>query len=67
MIGCLHSRSNLLPLPQCLKLMTLSVFGTFGVPGAIRTRGVPLRRRTLYPAEVRRLIKFYALSAEPWV
>ena len=23
MIGCLHSRSNLLPLPQCLKLMTL--------------------------------------------
>ena len=23
------------------------------VPGAIRTRGVPLRRRTLYPAEVR--------------
>ena len=43
----------------------LSVFRLFGVPGAIRTRGVPLRRRTLYPAEVRGLIKFYALSAEP--
>ena len=39
----------------------LSVFRLFGVPGAIRTRGVPLRRRTLYPTEVRRLINFYAL------
>ena len=29
------------------------------VPGAIRTRGVPLRRRTLYPTEVRRHIKFF--------
>lgn len=26
----------------------------FGVPGAIRTRGLPLRRRMLYPAELRR-------------
>ena len=30
-------------------------FGVFvGVPGAIRTRGLSLRRRTLYPAELRR-------------
>ena len=27
-----------------------------GVPGAIRTRGLSLRRRTLYPAELRRQI-----------
>ena len=26
----------------------------FGVPGAIRTRGLSLRRRTLYPAELRK-------------
>ena len=25
----------------------------FGTPGAIRTRDLPLRRRTLYPAELR--------------
>ena len=30
----------------------MPIFGSFGAPGAIRTRGVPLRRRTLYPAEV---------------
>ena len=28
--------------------------GHYGVPGAIRTRGLPLRRRMLYPAELRR-------------
>ena len=28
--------------------------GRCGVPGAIRTRGLSLRRRTLYPAELRR-------------
>ncbi len=27
----------------------------FGVPGRIRTAGLSLRRRTLYPAELRRL------------
>ena len=27
-----------------------------GVPGAIRTHGLPLRRRMLYPAELRRRI-----------
>ena len=32
--------------------------GANGVPGQVRTAGVPLRRRTLYPAEVRRHIKF---------
>lgn len=29
-----------------------------GTPGAIRTRDLPLRRRTLYPAELRAHIKF---------
>ena len=33
------------------------VFGLFGTPGAIRTRDLPLRRRMLYPAELRRLIQ----------
>ena|GEM_PF-5542516 len=28
----------------------------FGVPGAARTRGLSLRRRTLYPTELRRLV-----------
>ena len=28
----------------------------YGVPGEIRTPGLPLRRRTLYPAELRKLI-----------
>ena len=28
--------------------------GHYGVPGAIRTRGLPLRRRMLYPTELRR-------------
>ena len=33
------------------------VFGVFaGVPGGIRTHGLSLRRRTLYPAELQRLI-----------
>ena len=32
----------------------------FGVPGAIRTRGLSLRRRTLYPAELRRHICGFA-------
>ena len=31
------------------------VFGVFaGVPGGIRTHGLSLRRRTLYPAELQR-------------
>ena len=34
----------------------------FGVPGAIRTRGLSLRRRTLYPAELRRQICGFALQ-----
>ena len=28
-------------------------FGVFGAPGGIRTHGLPLRRRSLYPAELR--------------
>ncbi len=31
--------------------------GGFGVPGAIRTPGLPLRRRPLYPTELRGLIQ----------
>ena len=33
-----------------------------GIPGAIRTRDLPLRRRTLYPAELRRQITASVLS-----
>ena len=33
------------------------VYGLSGVPGATRTPGLPLRRRTLYPAELRRDIQ----------
>ena len=33
-----------------------------GVPGAIRTRGLSLRRRTLYPAELRRHETFCELD-----
>ena len=37
--------------------MKTKAFGVFcGVPARIRTGGVPLRRRTLYPAEVQRPI-----------
>ena len=33
--------------------------GRFGVPDWIRTNGVPLRRRTLYPTEVQgQIMKF---------
>ena len=32
------------------------IYEAFGLPGAIRTRGLSLRRRTLYPAELRRQI-----------
>ena len=32
------------------------VCGFSNVPGAIRTRGLSLRRRTLYPAELRRQV-----------
>ena len=39
-------------------------FRGIGVPGAIRTRGVPLRRRALYPAEVRRHIHFLCTLLE---
>ena len=43
--------------PAFVSRLLLAAFcfknGLFGDPGAIRTRDVPLRRRTLYPAEVR--------------
>ncbi len=31
-------------------------FSTFGTPGVTRTHYIPLRRRTLYPGEVRGLV-----------
>lgn len=37
-----------MPKTRCL----CGFLDVFGAPAAIRTRGVPLRRRTLYPAEV---------------
>ena len=41
-------------IPKHEKTRKLNVLGTFpGTPGAIRTRDLPLRRRTLYPAELR--------------
>ena len=42
---------------RAIKKLDFTLFSS--VPGAIRTRGVPLRRRTLYPTEVRRRIKFF--------
>ena len=33
-------------------------FILFGVSGAIRTRGLSLRRRTLYPAELRKHLHY---------
>ena len=33
-----------------------------GIPGAIRTRDLPLRRRMLYPAELRRHVLFILLT-----
>lgn len=35
-----------------------------GVPGAIRTRGLPLRRRMLYPAELRRHIYDFIIFSQ---
>ncbi len=35
---------------------SLAFIGLSGVPGAARTRGLSLRRRTLYPTELRRLV-----------
>ena len=37
--------------------------GGFGVPGAVRTPGLPLRRRPLYPAELREHL--FAFSIMP--
>ena len=36
-----------------------------GIPGAIRTRGLPLRRRMLYPAELRRHTAFVFYYPSP--
>ena len=37
-----------------LQIADCAICGGFALPGAIRTRGLSLRRRTLYPAELRR-------------
>ena len=47
-----------------LKPPKTQCFRGFGVPGAIRTRGVPLRRRALYPTEVRRHMQFLCAPLE---
>ena len=47
-----------------LKPPKTQCFRGFGVPGAIRTRGVPLRRRALYPAEVRGHMQFLCAPLE---
>ena len=39
------------------KPINIEFIGFFGVPGGIRTHDLPLRRRTLYPAELQRLIQ----------
>ena len=46
------------------KIQYFSAF--FGVPGGIRTHGLSLRRRTLYPAELQRLLKtLFNLNSPP--
>ena len=42
---------------QTKKPKNIVFMGYFGVPGGIRTHDLPLRRRTLYPAELQRLIQ----------
>ena len=40
--------------------------GLFGVPARIRTGGLPLRRRTLYPAELRKLVWIFQHFQRIW-
>ena len=56
--------SQLIPFVCKLKPSKTQCFRGFGVPGAIRTRGVPLRRRALYPTEVRRHMQFLCAPLE---
>ena len=44
---------------QTKKPKNVVFMGYFGVPGGIRTHDLPLRRRTLYPAELQRLMQFW--------
>ena len=53
--GCLVLSSNI--ITQREKSLFYKDFS--GLPGAIRTRDLSLRRRTLYPAELRRDYVFY--------
>ena len=47
------SSLGLLCFKNAIKRLENRCFRVHGAPGAIRTRGLPLRRRTLYPAELR--------------
>ena len=52
---------------QIKKPINIVFIGYFGVPGAIRTRGLSLRRRMLYPAELQRLIQLLMpLASNYW-
>ena len=43
--------------------LRVGAFGGFSAPGGIRTHGLPLRRRSLYPAELRVQARFVLVQA----
>ena len=52
------SKNRKIPIPEWRAVSSLwarnrGFFGGFGAPGGIRTHGLPLRRRSLYPTELR--------------
>ena len=52
------SKNRKIPIPEWRAVSSLwarnrGFFGVFGAPGGIRTHGLPLRRRSLYPTELR--------------
>ena len=51
------SKNRKIPIPEWRAVSSLWArnrdFSIFGAPGGIRTHGLPLRRRSLYPAELR--------------
>ncbi len=51
--------------PQPASLFAPTNVGIDGVPGGIRTHGLSLRRRPLYPAELRELMKLWACPVCP--
>ena len=51
-----HGVTHIKFLPNNALVYFLYLVDLYGVPGAIRTHGLPLRRGTLYPAELRGLL-----------